>query len=118
MPLSPYVDRALVGRSPTNGKLGEFKRAEHCPHCGQHMPSNIRYGVRLSPMKLRMFDAIKRNPGITQRQINDICYPGKKITKNTISAHVGQINDLYAHTNIKIVGYQYSGYRIEGLPRG
>ncbi len=119
MPLSPYVDPSVAQRPKTQGRLGAFKRSDCCKHCGQRLPDNIRFEVRLSPIKLRIFDAIHRQPGITQRQIHEIVYPGKSsYYKNIISTHVAQINDLYAHTDIHIVGVQYSGFRLVGVSDG
>ena len=119
MPVSSYADRALLGRPRTAGKLGSFTRSDCCPACGQRLPDNIRYGVRLPPIKLQLFDAVKRQPGIGQRGLFAKMYPGKDYNrerhKSTISTHVAQINDLFVHTDIRIVGKPYSGYKVVGL---
>ena len=86
-----------------------------CPACGQEI-DRLRYGVKLGKTKVRIFDAIAVCPGITQREIMDKCY-GRPMDKSTISAHVIQINDLFAHTDLRIIGKQYSGFRLH-VPKG
>lgn len=75
-----------------------------CPHCRQRLPE-IREGVRLSPLKARIFDAIKRAryEGITVEDINAICYDGRA-QPVTIRAHIFQINECLADTSVQIKG--------------
>jgi hypothetical protein len=75
-----------------------------CPHCQQPMPQ-WRAGVRLSPLKARIFDAIKRAgaDGIRIEDINAICFDGLSTNVN-VRTHIHQINDALAETDIQIYG--------------
>lgn len=86
-----------------------------CPACGQQV-DRLRYGVKLGKVKVRIFDAIERQPGISQKELSEKVYE-TSMDKSTISVHVIQINELFCHTDLKIVGKQYSGYRMV-VPRG
>ena len=86
-----------------------------CPTCGQQT-DRLRYGVKLGAVKVRIFDAIERQPGISQKEICDKVYE-RQMDKSTIAAHVIQINELFLHTDLKIIGKQYSGYRMF-VPKG
>jgi hypothetical protein len=75
-----------------------------CSHCHQPLPE-LRAGVRLSPLKARIFDAIKRAGanGITIEDINRICFDGRATAVN-IRTHIHQINDALAGTDFEIRG--------------
>ena len=75
-----------------------------CPHCDQPLPES-RAGVRLSPLKARMFDVIKRadSNGITIEDINAICFDGRATAVN-VRTHIHQINDALAGTDFQIRG--------------
>mgnify|MGYP001616512171 CR=1 FL=1 len=92
-----------------------------CPACGQEIPQNARYGVKLPSLKLRLFDLIAARPGISQRELYEHIYPEKAYQRRThrslISCHVSQINDYYAHTDIKITARPYYGYYLKA-PKG
>lgn len=84
-----------------------------CLHCGQPTPE-MRLGIRLTPLKTRLFDAIRRagSDGITSDQlINELALP---ITRATLKAHVYQINELLAETDYRIIGR--GGYRLTSRP--
>ena len=72
-----------------------------CSQCHQPMPE-MRAGVRLSPLKARIFDAIKRanSNGITIEDINAICFDGRASAVN-IRTHIHQINDALAGTDFE-----------------
>lgn len=103
-----------MGRFPVKGRLGSFTHPNCCKECGQPLPESIRYGVRLTTIKLKMFDTVARRPGISERDLFAAVYPDREF-KKLVATHVAQINDMFVHTNIKIVGIQYSGYHIEGI---
>ena len=94
----------------------EVRMVKCCPTCHRPLPENIRYGVALGPIKLRIFDLIEKRPGVTTKEIASIIYESAH-EKSTINVHVGQINDLFADTDLRIIGKQYSGYRMV-VPRG
>ena len=77
-----------------------------CPHCGQPLPET-RFGVRLTPLKVRIFDLIRRagSEGITYAEINAIVFDGRA-SRHTVKAHVQQIRDLLAGTDVTIHGEQ------------
>jgi hypothetical protein len=70
-----------------------------CPHCHQHIRVE-RLGVRLSPLKARLLDRIKAagEVGISARELTDDLYAGNK-TRNCVSQHIKQINDLLEETD-------------------
>jgi hypothetical protein len=69
-------------------------KAQICPGCGQ--PPATRYGVALSPMRLRIFDLIERRPGITSAQITSALYPAHdlKAARRVLYTHIAHINDI------------------------
>ena len=75
-----------------------------CAHCQQPMPE-LRAGVRLSPLKARIFDVVKRadKNGITIADVNGICFDGRASAVN-IRNHIRQINDALAGTDLEIRG--------------
>ena len=75
-----------------------------CFNCHQPLPE-LRAGVRLSPLKAHIFDAIKRadSNGITIEDINAICFDGHASAAN-VRTHVHQINDALAGTDFEIRG--------------
>jgi hypothetical protein len=89
----------------------------HCPHCGQQLPT-VRCGVRLSPLKARLLDAIRRAgpDGISSADlINELHLPFKR---KTLAAHAWQINELLELTEYRIRGRGgYRLVRLEGAPR-
>jgi hypothetical protein len=75
----------------------------HCHFCGQLLPE-IRLGVRLTPLKARIYDLIHRagKDGIASQDIKTIVYEHKKRVPKTIRTHINQINDRLEETNFKI----------------
>lgn len=74
-----------------------------CPYCGQGLPE-VRLGVRLTALKARIFDLVQRGGqnGITSDDLFEIALEGK--TRETMKAHIYQINELI----------QDEGYWIKG----
>jgi DNA-binding response OmpR family regulator len=86
---------------------------KYCPMCGNRV-KELREGIPLSDIKIRIYDLISKRPGITRRELAEIvygdCRPGRI---ETVSAHVKQIRDSFLdHPKIKIVGKSGNGYRI------
>ena len=84
--------------------------AKRCPHCHQTMPES-RAGVRLSPLKAHIFDVITRagEHGVTIETINALCFDGRSTTAN-VRAHIYQINDAMAGTELQISGGGNTGF--------
>ena len=82
-------------------RLGSKK----CRLCGQAQPE-IRLGVRLTPFKARLFDLVQRGSvdGISSDDLFSLLYPDGGGSRQTLKAHVWQINEMIAD----------EGYRIEG----
>jgi hypothetical protein len=81
-----------------------------CAYCGQTLPE-IRLGVRLPPLKARIFDLVQRAgaDGIDRRDLFDIVFGdddahARRHSFRTLKAHICQINEAIEDT----------GYRIEG----
>jgi hypothetical protein len=77
-----------------------------CPHCQQPLPE-LRLGVRLTPLKARIFDLVKRGgeDGIDRRDLCEIIYG--EVTEQalrTLKTHCYQISEL-----IEDEGYRISG---------
>jgi hypothetical protein len=77
-----------------------------CPECGQPIAEH-RLGVRLTPLKARIFDAIRRY-GEERIKCAELGNP------RTVKAHVSQINDLLEETDWRIDGRRGrdGGYRL------
>ena len=80
-----------------------------CPECHRPLP-DLRLGIPLTPLKARIFDAIRRAgpAGIGGDAI--IQELGLPVSQTTIKAHVWQINDRLAETGYRIDGH--GGYRL------
>jgi hypothetical protein len=72
-----------------------------CGCCGQPMPSQLRAGVYLPPLKARIFDTIQQNPGIALERVSLLCYGASDRACN-IRVHVCQINDMLAATDTRV----------------
>jgi hypothetical protein len=84
-----------------------------CPTCHRPWPE-VRLGVPLTPLKVRIFDAIRRaGPnGIAGDAI--IQELGLPVSRATLKAHVWQINERLAESGYQIVGR--GGYRLQSPP--
>jgi hypothetical protein len=72
-----------------------------CPHCGQPIASE-RLGVRLTPLKAAIVDAIKRTGDLgksSESLMRELYFDRKPVSVNTLKAHVFQINELLAATD-------------------
>jgi Fe2+ or Zn2+ uptake regulation protein len=75
-----------------------------CQHCHQPL-MHMRAGVRLTPLKARIFDLIKASSehGISARELEREIYRGPKQRRpDTIRVHIWQINDLLLDTDVVI----------------
>lgn len=85
---------------------------ELCPHCGQKI-NNVRFGVALTPMRLRIVDLVSARPGITTKQLGEALYgDGKQPRLNTVIAHVRWVKDDLADSGVTILGRPHSGYHL------
>lgn len=97
-------------KAPKITAAGWRRQASTCPHCGQIML--IRCGVRLPPIKARLFDAIEGlTAGRGRADISDLVvmfFPGvpTKDARNRVRVHVNQLKDWLAATDaiIRSVG--------------
>jgi DNA-binding winged helix-turn-helix (wHTH) protein len=76
-----------------------------CPYCSQPLPE-IRLGVRLTPLKARIFDLVQRGgaDGIDREDLFDIVFGGTGRCRETLKAHIFQINELIADEGYRITG--------------
>jgi hypothetical protein len=81
-----------------------------CTYCGRSLPE-IRLGVRLTPLKARIFDIVQRSgdDGIGRRDLFDIVFDdddahSRKHSFHTLKAHLNQINELIEDTGFRIEG--------------
>jgi hypothetical protein len=85
-------------------------KSRTCTCCGQPLPET-RLGVRLTPLKARIFDLIERggDDGIDRRDLFDIVFGdgdahSRKRSYRTLKAHLAQINELIEDTGFHIEG--------------
>ncbi len=89
---------------------GERKRT--CSQCGQLMATH-RLGVRLGPLRARIFDAIKRaGPGgIEGDDLFDLILAERGVQRSALKAHVWAINDLISDSGWRIASARGTGAR-------
>jgi hypothetical protein len=77
-----------------------------CPTCHQVLPET-RLGVRLTPLKARIFDAVRRGgrDGIDRADLFELIFGGEPHSRETLKAHIFQINELLEDTGYRITGH-------------
>ncbi len=76
---------------------------QFCQCCGQPI-ANIRVGVRLTPLKADIFDAIKRRGPHWIKAAEIASQIGYSRNPSIIQTHVWQINDVLVETDWHIQG--------------
>jgi hypothetical protein len=82
-----------------------------CPHCGQPIAPT---GLRLPPIKSRIYEAVRRRPGISAEELRGLVWNGPDGGPENIKClhvHVHQLNNLLAPHGI-MVRSQGGGYQI------
>lgn len=76
-----------------------------CPRCGQPLPI-LRYGVRLTPLKARIFDLIARAgpDGICAHELFNMTMRDRGVGRVAMRSHISQINNAMEETAIMIRG--------------
>jgi hypothetical protein len=76
-----------------------------CSRCGQVLPE-VRFGVRLPPLKARLFDLVERAGayGIATDNLYSALYPDASHRMSAVKVHVAQINTKLAGTGVRISG--------------
>jgi hypothetical protein len=71
----------------------------HCPHCHQPI-STMRLGVRVTPKKAALLDAIKRSGdvGISSEELRSMLWE-RAVCIETVKSHVFQLNELLEETD-------------------
>jgi len=80
---------------------------------------DFRHGVRLTPLKARIFDLVARAGarGIDADEINRIAFDGHS-NRDNIKTHVAQINDLLVETDYRIEGTRGGDHPNQQRARG
>ena len=88
-----------------------------CHHCGQALPE-MRLGVRLTRFKAHLFDLVRRggSDGISSDDLFSLLYPDGGGSRQTLKAHVWQINEMIADEGYRIEG-RGSSYRLVNVRR-
>jgi hypothetical protein len=86
-----------------------------CPSCNQVIAP---IGLRLPPIKQRIYDAVRRRPDITARELRDWVWAddidgGPLTDTKCLHVHVAQLNAMLRPHGI-MVRSQGGGYRILG----
>jgi hypothetical protein len=89
-----------------------------CESCGQ--PVLVRSELPpLPPIKQRIFDAVKRRPGISAEELRGVVWAddlnGGPEDRKVLHVHVSQLNQLFAPFGI-MVRSQGGGYQIRNAP--
>lgn len=78
------------------------------------MTDTMIEGVRLTPLKAKLFALIEGQPGMSNGEIAMAFYAAAtKETMALVRQHVIQINKLMASVGVRIYGHPYVGYRVE-----
>ena len=88
-----------------------------CSQCGQPIPPA---GLRLPRIKERIFEAVRRRPGITAQELRDWVWVddidgGPLTDTKCLHVHVAQLNTLLRPLGI-CVRSEGGGYRIRSVP--
>jgi hypothetical protein len=90
-------------------------RADVCSRCGQPMPPT---GLRLSPIKQRIFEAVQRHPDIPAEELRCLVWAhdpnGGPENRKCLHVHVAQLNGLLRPLGIAVRS-QGGGYRIRSV---
>lgn len=87
--------------------------AKICQCCGQPIPET-RHGVVLPAMKTRIFDLVKRSPGINRAELSKIVYnTNTDVSRRNIGIHIHQINQYFLDGPVRIHGLRGYGYSIK-----
>jgi hypothetical protein len=88
-----------------------------CSSCGQIIPPT---GLRLPPIKRRIYDAVQRRPDITAEELRCLVWAndpsGGPEDRKCLHVHVAQLNTLLRPHGI-MVRSQGGGYRIRSVHR-
>ena len=87
-------------------------RPDICSQCGQPIPPT---GLRLPPIKQRIYEAVQRHPDITAEELRCLVWAddpnGGPEDRKVLHVHVSQLNQMLAPHGI-MVRSQGGGYRI------
>lgn len=78
---------------------------KRCYHCGQEIPEEqLRYGVRLSLLKTRIFDIVERAgcDGISGNDLFEMTLENRGAKRNVLKTHIHQINDRLESSDFRI----------------
>lgn len=93
-----------------------------CPTC--HRPyTEERLGIRLTPIKARLFDSIKATGdiGVTVQELFNDHYQHRheKVQPSVIKSHINQLNDMLVETRYQIVmRYERMRWHGDAQPTG
>jgi hypothetical protein len=89
-----------------------FRSPNICPTCQQVIPPE---GLRLPPIKRRIYDAVQRHPDINAEELRCLVWAddpnGGPEDRKVLHVHVSQLNHLLAPHGV-MVRSQGGGYRI------
>jgi len=103
-----------MSSTPDTGTLSNIpmKKERVCPRCHQPV-RHPRLGIWLPPLKAEIVDAIATagDIGITSQEIVGTLYRDRRqVSRRTIKALVGQINDQLVATSFKIASEGGDGF--------
>ncbi len=89
----------------SHGNSLNNKLQRYCHHCNQPLPET-RLGVRLSPLKARIYDLVMRGglDGILWEDLRDCIAAFSDMNRKSFNNHIHQINELIEDEGYRIMG--------------
>ena len=88
----------------------------HCPTCGQPV---ISPNIPLPPIKFRIFDLVRRHPGINAETLRSLLWAsdpsGGPEDRKVLHVHINQLNHRLAFHGICVRGSRSFGYRVQKI---
>lgn len=90
-----------------------------CKCCGQVIPpKGLPAGIRLSPLKTRIWETVRRHPGLTCAEMHTLVYPdwnGGPEDHNGLRVAICQMNRLLRVFDLEISNRDRLGYRVQAI---
>jgi hypothetical protein len=85
-----------------------------CSCCGQLIAPD----VSLPPIKQRIFDAVRRRPGIGSEDLRSVVWNGPDggpENRKVVHVHINQLNRLLVPFGLRVRGSRSHGYHVQAI---